>query len=77
MQAAMDGAGVVLGWRMLAAADLEAGRLASPFDLTLPMELAFYFVYPQGMAERPKLAAFRDWLLEEASLDSMWSPEGE
>ena len=77
IQAAMDGAGVVLGWRMLAAADLEAGRLAIPFDLTLPMELAFYLVYPQGMAERPKLAAFRDWLLEEASRASVWSPKGE
>ena len=66
MQAAMDGAGVVLGWRELAAADLEAGRLTIPFDLTLPMALAFYFVCPRSAAERPKLVAFRDWLLEEA-----------
>jgi LysR family glycine cleavage system transcriptional activator len=67
MQAAIDGAGVVLGWRTLAAADLAAGRLVIPFDLTLPMDLAFFFVCPRVASERPKLVAFRDWLLAEAS----------
>ncbi len=66
MQASMDGAGVVLGWRTLAAADLAAGRLAIPFDVTLPMDLAFFFVCPQVAAERPQVVAFRDWLLEES-----------
>ena len=71
MQAAMDGAGIVLGWRTLAAADLAAadlaaGRLGIPFDLTLPMELTFFFVCPHVAAERPKIVAFRDWLLEES-----------
>lgn len=67
MQAAMEGAGVVLGWRTLAESDLEAGRLVMPFDLMLPMEVAFYFVYPETTAERRKLAAFREWLLEQTS----------
>ncbi len=66
MQAAIDSAGVVLGWRTLAAADLAAGRLVIPFDVALPMELAFFFVYPQVAADRPKIVAFRDWLLEES-----------
>ncbi len=66
MQAAMDGAGIVLGWRTLAAADLAAGRLIIAFVLTLPMELAFFFVCPLIAADRPKLVAFRDWLLEES-----------
>jgi LysR family glycine cleavage system transcriptional activator len=66
MQAAMDGAGVVLGWRTLAAADLAAGRLVIPFDVTLPMDLAFFFVCPQVTAQRSKVVAFRDWLLEES-----------
>ncbi len=66
MQAAMDGAGVVLGWRTLAAGDLAAGRLVIPFDLTLPMELAFFFVCPHVAAQRPKIVAFRDWLIEES-----------
>ncbi len=66
MQAAIDGAGVVLGWRTLAATDLAAGRLIIPFDITLPMQLAFFFVCPHGAADRPKIVAFRDWLLEES-----------
>ena len=37
-----------------------------PFELTLPMKLGFFFVYPRVAAERPKLVAFRDWLLEES-----------
>ena len=65
MQAAMDGAGVVLGWRTLASADLAAGRLTIPFELTLAMELSFFFVCPKAAADRPKIVAFREWLLEE------------
>ena len=63
MQAAVEGAGVVLGWRSLAQADLDAGRLIIPFDLPLQMDVAFYLVYPEASAERPKLVCFREWLL--------------
>ncbi len=65
LQAAMDGAGVVLGWRSLAANDIAAGRLAVPFDLALPLGSAFYLVYPEAYADRQKVKAFRNWLLEE------------
>jgi LysR family glycine cleavage system transcriptional activator len=67
MQAAVDGAGVVLGWRSLAQADLDSGRLTIPFDLPLQMDVAFYFVYPERSAERPKLARFREWLLSQTA----------
>ncbi len=40
--------------------------LVIPFDLILPMELAFFFVCPLVAAERPKIVAFRDWLLEQS-----------
>jgi LysR family glycine cleavage system transcriptional activator len=65
MQAAIAGAGVVLGWRSLAQADLDSGRLTIPFDLPLQMDVAFYLVYPERSAERPKLARFREWLLSQ------------
>lgn len=65
MQAAAEGVGVVLGWRSLAQADLDSGRLTIPFDLPLQMDVAFYLVYPEASAERPKLARFRAWLLGE------------
>lgn len=65
LQAAVDGAGVVLGWRYLAEQDVLAGRLVRPFDLDLPLGSAFYLVYPATNADRPKIANFRAWLLEE------------
>jgi LysR family glycine cleavage system transcriptional activator len=47
MQAAMEGAGVVLGWRSLAQADIDSGRLVIPFDLPLQMDVAFYLSIPR------------------------------
>jgi len=69
LQAAIDGAGVALGWRTMAEADIKVGRLTIPFELRLPMELAFFLVYPRAAVERPKLAAFRAWLLEQAAAE--------
>ena len=74
LQAAIDGAGVVLGWRSLAAADLFARRLIAPFDLALPLGLGFYLVYPEAHAERLKVAKFREWLLEEIARVKAMAP---
>ncbi len=65
LQASIDGAGVVLGWRFLAAKDIEAGRVVEPFDLALPLGSSFYLVYPEAHSLRPNIAAFRDWLVQE------------
>jgi len=69
LQAAVDGAGVVLGWRYLAADDIAAGRLVQPFKLVLPLRSAFHLVYPEASAGRPKIAALREWLLKETAHD--------
>jgi LysR family glycine cleavage system transcriptional activator len=66
MQAAIEGAGVVLGWRAMARGDLDAGRLVVPFDRALALDVAFYLVYPEVRRDAPKLVAFRSWLLREA-----------
>ena len=71
IQAAVGGQGVALGRSALAADDLAAGRLVRPFPLSLPADSAYYIVYPPHTANRPKIAAFRAWLLaESASLGS-------
>ena len=67
LQAAIDGAGVVLGWRYLAADDIAHGRLVVPFSLLLPLGSAFYLVYPEAYEDRRKVMIFRKWLLEETS----------
>lgn len=64
LEAAADGQGVAIGRSQLVAADIAAGRLVAPFDLKLPAEAAYYFVAPEYTANQPKIAAFREWLLE-------------
>ncbi len=65
LQAAIDGAGIVLGWQYMAAEDIAAGRLVQPFDLALPLGSSFYLVYPETYTDRPKIVTFRDWLIAE------------
>ena len=66
LDAATDGLGVALGLTLLAAHDVADGRLVMPFALALPSFFAYYLVSPEGSADRPQLAAFRAWLLDEA-----------
>ncbi len=67
LDAAIAGAGVVLGRGMLARADMQAGRLVAPFALKLKAEFAFYAVCLESRSGEPSIAAFRDWLLDEAA----------
>ena len=69
LQASIDGAGVVLGWRSLAAKDVAAGRVVEPFDLTLPLGSSFYLAYPEAHSQRSNIAALRDWLMREVRDD--------
>ncbi len=68
VQAALDGHGVALIGDILVADELAAGRLVRPFDpsLSTPLNFSFYLLSAKDSAEQPKVAAFRDWLLEEA-----------
>ena len=67
VQAAVQGDGIVLGRSALVADDLKAGRLVQPFNVAQPIDLAYYVVYPAASIMRPKVKAFRDWLLEEVA----------
>ena len=69
VQAAVQGDGIVLGRSALVSDDLKAGRLIQPFNVVLPVDLAYYVVYPPTSITRPKVKAFRDWLFEEAARD--------
>jgi LysR family transcriptional regulator, glycine cleavage system transcriptional activator len=65
-QAAIKGHGVALIGSRLVADDLAVGRLVRPFDLSLPSAFATYVVAPESSMTRPKVAAFFDWILQEA-----------
>ncbi len=66
VQAAVAGEGVALGRSVLVADELASGRLVKPFDVSLPVEFAYYVVSPRVTKDRPKVKAFREWLLQEA-----------
>jgi LysR family glycine cleavage system transcriptional activator len=65
LQAAIQGEGVVLGSSVLADDDIAAGKLVRPFAFSLPADLAYYIAYPPKAVGKPKVKAFRDWLLAE------------
>ncbi len=77
LQVAIEGQGVALANSALAADDLASGRLVKPFDPTLDLKLgfAYYVVSPEATADRPQVAAFRNWVLAEARRDEAGSQD--
>ena len=67
LQAAVGGHGVALGSRVLAGNDLKAGRLVRPFAHGSRMSFAYYMVCPEVLADEPRIAAFREWIIDEAA----------
>jgi len=74
IDAAVAGAGVVLGRMVLADADIKAGRLVQPFPLKLTADYAFYVVSLESRAEEPAIKAFRDWVFAESEGDAAETP---
>jgi LysR family glycine cleavage system transcriptional activator len=66
LDAASEGTGVVLGYKLVASHDIGLGRLVSPFgpELQLPGR-SYHFVCGRGQERRPAIKAFRDWLFAE------------
>ena len=66
LDAASEGVGVVLAYKMVAARDIILGRLVAPFgpEVLVPGR-AYYFVCARGQEKRAPVKAFRDWLFSE------------
>ncbi|WP_442583611.1 transcriptional regulator GcvA [Mesorhizobium sp. ASY16-5R] len=75
IQAAIEGSVVALCDFSMVANDLSEGRLVRPFDLGMKVtpEYAYHLAYPTVAADDPRIAAFREWILEEARLASLES----
>ncbi len=69
IEAAIAGQGVALAKRSMVARDLRDGRLVQPFPLALKAVFSYWVVCPQAAADKPKIAEFRAWLLEEAQAE--------
>ena len=65
LQAAVDGQGIALTRTSLIGNDIRNGLLVRLFDIEVPAPRRYYLVYPPRLAGSPKLAAFRQWLLDE------------
>lgn len=66
LDAAIDGQGVALGIRQIAADDIEAGRLVVPFDDKVEVDRAYYIISQEASADDASVVAFREWVLAEA-----------
>ena len=69
LDAAIEGMGVTLAIKPLLRSEIEAKRLAVPFDITAPTSYSYYLVTPEASAENRAVASFRKWLLEEAAAE--------
>jgi LysR family glycine cleavage system transcriptional activator len=65
LQAAGEGAGVLLSQYVLAYDDLRSGRLVIPVKFMLSTGRAYYFVCPKSRSEYPHVQAFRTWIKQE------------
>ena len=66
LDAASEGVGVVLAYKMVAARDIALKRLIIPFGPEIPLPgRAYYFVCAKGQEKRAPIKAFRDWIFSE------------
>jgi LysR family transcriptional regulator, glycine cleavage system transcriptional activator len=65
LEAASQKLGVALALRPLVDADIKSQRLCAPFEVEVNPRSSYYLVCPEVIADRPTVAAFRKWLLEQ------------
>ncbi len=71
IQAAASGLGVALAWHSLVADELRGGRLVRLLDRALPTDHGYHLVAPPNRRQLPKVVAFREWLLAQATAHSI------
>jgi LysR family glycine cleavage system transcriptional activator len=70
LKAVLAGQGAGLLPAAMVAPDLAEGRLVKLADATRLEDFAYYLVYPEASHDRPKIAAFRTWILDAAAGDA-------
>ncbi|MBL4837192.1 MAG: transcriptional regulator GcvA [Kordiimonadaceae bacterium] len=65
IEAAVAGRGVALARSVIAADDIKAGRLVTPFGQAVPVDFAHYIVCPEEKLKNEQVQDFIDWLREE------------
>lgn len=65
LEAAIEGAGLLLAHALLAHDDLRTGRLVAPFGPRISTGRGYYLVCPVARRKAPKVVAFRTWIERE------------
>ncbi len=66
LDAASEGVGVVLAYKIVASRDIAAGRLVVPFGPEIPLPgRSYFFCCAKGDEKRAPVKAFRDWVFQE------------
>lgn len=76
VQAVMAGHGIGLLNPLFWAQDIAAGRLVPAFGETVFDPRSYWLVHPAHTGTRPKVKAFREWLLAEAAREAASDPFG-
>lgn len=74
LDAALVGAGVLLGRYSLAEKYLASGQLVAPYLPAIRLTPRYRFICPKGTETRPHVRIFMNWLLGE--VDKMFQPAG-
>ena len=67
LESAIDGQGIAIVPRFLAASDLRNGRLIAPFPIDVPHPKRWYLVCRSERRNDPRIVAFGEWLRREIS----------
>ncbi len=65
LRAAKEGLGVALAYGALIEKELRSGELLRLFDVETPRKVIYSLMYPTSHANRPRVAAFRNWIFEQ------------
>lgn len=67
LRAAEQGQGVALAYGALIADEIAENKLVRLFDLETPPKVIYSLAFPESLANRSRIAAFRNWIFAEAS----------
>lgn len=65
--AAVNGHGILLGYSGYIDAEVAAGLLVYPFELSVSTGKGYHLVYQKERLADPRVRAFRDWVMSEAA----------
>ncbi|PLC53348.1 LysR family transcriptional regulator [Pollutimonas nitritireducens] len=67
VRAVMADMGIAVLQRCLVRDEIDAGRVATPFDIPVSLDRGYVLCCPLQRKDHPALSAFREWLLEVAA----------